>query len=302
MLYDDTSIPRIHVVDDPHAPGKLVFLNDTKAKRFGGVFLNRGHLQGMHLFSIGYCFACWAAHYCSRSSIEIVKDVLDCFHPSFLTKIALNEQFKGNNTYFQENARHYTRNLKEEWSNLKASMYVKSSLESYFNYAAALQYLFPCNVLYADNSKDPSGGGKSQFAIQNLLAKNCHANKSLEIIKNIIDHKVIAKCFEKGFDSENNITLLAYIILQVHELHTLYLNHTNERREAGLTRHEFYPKDWSSGATRNLKADLYTIMLEPLLKDSSFPEPHKATLSAQYPLAFSLAINKLQSIWRRICA
>lgn len=273
MPFDDTtSIPRIHVLDDPEVPGKLIFANDSKAKRFGAV-LSGTQLQGMHLFSVGYCFACWAAHYCSRTAQEVIEDIVYCFHPSLLTKIALNGQYKGPETYYAEHSHSYIRNLKQEYLNLTTliknpqEFCAKSTLESYLNYAAALQYLFPCNVLHAKNSQDPSGGGKANLAIQNLLQKNSMSFRALENIKHVIDHKVVEKVFQQGFTSSNT-ACLAYIIIQFHELQTLYLNHCSERRNSALTRREFYPREFAGISYNSLKEDVFKVVLQPLLNES----------------------------------
>lgn len=231
FLGDDLSIPRIHVIEEE---GKATCLTDSKLQRFGPVFSDGK--QGMHLFSVGYCLSSLAVHFGSRTLQNAAEEITETFHTNFMTKLLINSMYrsKGKRTLFKDIWEEYFINLDEsfielgkflQFCSLKCARHCMDdhymSLQNYLNFVGSLQHILPCNVIHAENAKDPSGGGKSNAAVQNL--KRYNEQTLRESIKDIIDPKVIENIFQKGFD-ENNTLCLAFIIMQTQELQSLRRN------------------------------------------------------------------------------
>ncbi len=238
----DASIPRINIQMDG---SKTVCIIDLETgKRFGHVFQNGK--QGMHLFSAGYYLSSLAVHFNGRTLQDVAKEITTCFHINILTKLLINAQFKpsGRATVFNKDWEALYKQLVEAYQEFvkflescnetcKPKCYIDhpTSLQNYLNYVGALHHIFPCNVIYAENSTDPSGGGKSSAAIGNLANHynnlNNYNDSSLKNnIKDILDAKVIEEIFRNGFD-ENNTWCLAFIIMQAHELRALRAFHSH---------------------------------------------------------------------------
>lgn len=245
MAYDDLTIRRLHV--RINGAGQTVCAIDTKTNRFGKVFANGK--QGMHLFSVGYTLASMAVRYSDRKLIEAAEEVTTTYHTNLLTKFVINSKYQppGRKTIIEDVWREYfiylivafkelceiindqkKRDAMEVWISTRPKVVNRNimtdkkqvdSLEDYLNLASAIQHVLPCNVMYADSSKDAMGGALASAAILNFRSKGSEISLKQDI-KNIIDPKVIKAMFGHGFDESNN-SCLAFIIMQIAELCSL---------------------------------------------------------------------------------
>ena len=241
------SAPRI-VIEMKENKTYCAIPKDT-AKRFGRVFQNGK--QGMHLFSAGYYLSSLAVHFNGKALQDVAEEITTCFHINFLTKLLINAQFKPSDraTVFKKNWEALYEQMIEAYQEFVE--FLKSCnktckpmcdtdhpeiLENYLNYVGALQYIFPCNVVYAENSTDPSGGGRSSAAIGSLdkyynNLNNYNDSSLRDNVKGIVDAKVIEEFFRNGFN-ENNNWCLSFIIMQAQELRALrsfYCHHADCR-------------------------------------------------------------------------
>jgi hypothetical protein len=240
------SAPRI-VIQMKESKTYCTIPEDT-VKRFGRVYQNGK--QGMHLFSAGYYLSSLAVHFNGKALQDAAEEIITHFHINFLTKLLINAQFKPiRATVFNTNWIALYDQLIEAYQEFVEFLeFCKKkckticdidhpeTLENYLNLVGALQYIFPCNVVYAENSTDPFGGGRSSAAIGRLdkyynNLNNYNDSSLRDNIKNIVDAKVIEEVFRNGFD-ENNNWCLAFIIMQTQELRELrsfYCHHANCR-------------------------------------------------------------------------
>ncbi|MCE5316261.1 MAG: hypothetical protein LLG04_02725 [Parachlamydia sp.] len=219
MLFEDTDYPRISVLV---REGRTICATDDANNRFGDVYSNGK--QGMHLFGHSYFLSSLAVHYGQRTVDDAAREIITHFHDSVLLKAFFSLMFKrgGRTPVFKESRPHYIPALEERFNDLKEilsnrSLTVEqqaSRLEDYLNFAAAMQYVLPCNVTYANNSQDGPGGAKVRIAVQNLRT---NSRKLQEVIKDTVDPKVVNALFGGGFTPNNNFCV-AFIIIQYAEL------------------------------------------------------------------------------------
>lgn len=298
IAYDDLTVRRLHV--RINGLGQTVCAIDTKTNRFGRVFANGK--QGMHLFSVGYTLASMAMRFTDMRLIEAAEEVTTTFHTNLLTKFVINSKYQqtGRKTIIANVWREYfvylitafkelcdiihdqkKRDALEVWiatrpkvinRNIMTDKKQVDSLEDYLNLAGAIQHVLPCNVIYADKSTDAMGGALASAAILNFRNKGTEESLK-EDIKKIIDPKVVAEMFSKGFEESNN-SCLAFIIMQISELCALRALFCNRP-----TNNTFF---WI--ATMRQK------------KDYIYEVAHFASLGldkGKYSMAFENALNKL---------
>jgi hypothetical protein len=194
MLFEDNDYPRLSVV---MRGDQTLCLTDVKNNRFGDVYSNGK--QGMHLFGHSYFLSSLAVHYSKRSVADAAQEITTYYHNAILLKAFFSLMFKrgGRTPVFKENRQQYVPSLEEKSNDLKEVLSNRtltadkqaSRLEDYLNVVAAMQYVLPCNVAYANNSQDGSGGAKARMAIQNFQT---NSRKLQDVIKDIVDPKVLA--------------------------------------------------------------------------------------------------------------
>lgn len=262
FFHPSTSIPRVFVTGEN---GQVVCYLDTKLKRFGPV-LYHNNKQGRHLFSIGYCIASMAARFTFMPDKTAVSKIVEIFHREFLTILLINSRYSNDPTNFLKNWMKNYDQLVEEYGELKSFLNNEIDLQilqNYLNLVCALMHVLPCNVYFSHNASDPRGGINARKAIDNL--RHFHQSGGYhhtDLNRNIaltVDGGVIKEVYAHGFD-DNNIILLAYIIMQIWELQNL----DNLERQHFLI---------SEMMRNRMEDDLYEIIFRPhcgLTKNSEY--------------------------------
>ncbi len=222
----EETIPRIHVM---LLQGKVSCILDKKLQqRFGSVLLH-SNKQGRHLFSISYCISSLAAKYCVMADREIVNDIVSRFHPDFLTQLIINAKYVGTNTHFLKNWELHFDDLARQHEELKSlpkgqvDEHTLDIIQSYLNLVGVMLHTLPCNVAFSHNASDPKGGNNAMRACSGISAIINKGSASSAVNSNIalaVDHDAINELFKSGFD-DNNVYLLASMILQIQELQSI---------------------------------------------------------------------------------
>jgi len=284
----DNSIPRISVQEQN---GEIVCVIDLKTeKRYGPVLISN-RKQGLHLFSVGYCLTSMAASYCRPKAdyMSILGDLINRFHPNFMTKLLVNAKFRKKHTFFHRDWRDYLNQMLEAYQSLhlayksgKKGDFYHDDLEEYLNFAGALQHILPCNVAFSHDASDPEGGEKAKRAIQSIygLSLKGETVRQAQIesnISDIVDYLAVEGLFENGFDG-NGVWCLAYIILQIEELQSLYKLESRDYNPSFLTHRGYNQTE------------------EGVQKHIPFQKHPPTSDREQYSRAFSDAIGKICSI------
>lgn len=273
MVYDpESSIPRICVTREK---GKIFCYLDEKSKqRYGQVLLITDektgrplsvNKQGRHLFSISYCIFSMALKYHDRNENEIINDILSKFHCDFLTMLIINSKFSGTATHFLKDWEIYFDQLADEYDDLSYQNPMDIDvLGNYLNLVGAMLHTLPCNVAFAEDASDSEGGARAKEAIRNInnIAEGVYPPKAVnQNIALTLDFELIEELFTKGFD-DNNIYVLAFMIMQIIELQSLQNKRRSGHSYVGLNKEEIESHVFDIAFKSNGK----------ILRDDSFSE------------------------------